>query len=168
MTNQQFVQLIDGAVRAELPQLVPASRLLVVAHACLESGWGHARAFLRGYNAFNLTAGPAWRGAEWTDVDGDTDGPTGKKITQVWRAYSSINDAVRDYWSFLGLDQNGGRYTKARAQLESAEPNVGEFAALLWKAGYFTANPLTYAQDLTKIRIAVAKLLGAPPAAPTP
>ena len=149
MTPQQFTEMLDTAVRQALPDLPEAGRQLLVAHGAYESGWGRCNAFTRGRNFGNITAGSQWTGAKWTDPGGDTDGK-GNKITQTWRAYPDLQSAVQDYWSFLGPQQNGGRYVKARLELEG-EARPGIFAAYLGKAGYFALNPVTYAQTLSKV-----------------
>jgi flagellum-specific peptidoglycan hydrolase FlgJ len=147
---------LRDAVAKELPQLKDSARALLLAHAALESGWGRAKAWRHGYNFGNITAGKAWKGAKWTDVDGDTDAK-GNPITQVWRAYSSLESAVADYWNFLGPDQNRGRYVKARACLEDAD--AINFARELHKAGYYELAEVEYARRLGSVLQIVLKEL---------
>jgi flagellum-specific peptidoglycan hydrolase FlgJ len=147
---------MEAAVEKELPQLKPSARALLLAHAALESGWGGARAWRRGFNFGNITAGKAWQGAKWTDVGGDVDGK-GNPITQVWRAYSTVEDAIADYWDFLGPNQNRGRYVKARACLEQGD--AINFALELHKAGYYELAAPEYARRLGVVLQIVLKEL---------
>jgi flagellum-specific peptidoglycan hydrolase FlgJ len=140
-----------AAISVELAQLSPAAQRLVLAHAAYESGFGTARAAVRGNNVFNITAGSAWSGETWTDVAGDeafdSQGNSLGRIDQVWRVYGSINEAVRDYWQFLGPSANRGRYATARAALEQADLSL--FAARLFAAGYFGLPVARYTAGLS-------------------
>lgn len=138
-----------AAILAELPQLTPEARLLVLSHAAYESGWGNGPAARRGYNVFNITTGSAWSGDWWEHVDGDTDG-AGNKITQKWRIYADLRAAVKDYWRFLGPGENRGRYAMARAALEAGDLPL--FVARLSQGGYFTLNAATYTTQLSAVR----------------
>lgn len=151
-----------AAIGAELPQLSTEAKVLILAHATYESGWGTARAAKRGNNVFNITAGSAWTGAAWDDASGDTEyDAQGNlkpgRIDQRWRIYDSLRHAVRDYWTFLGPNANRGRYVKARAALENG--NVGTFATELYAAGYFTLPASKYATQLGAVVASVRAVL---------
>lgn len=152
---------VHDAIAAELPGLPLASRMIVLAHAVYESGWGTARAAVRGFNVFNITAGSAWRGPSWSDVGGDLEYDAAgnvTRITQQWRIYGSLREAVRDYWTFLGPTANRGRYVKARAQLELG--SVTGFARELHAAGYYTLPPDRYAAQLSAVLDTVRRAIG--------
>ena len=139
-----------NAIGRALPQLSTQSRLIVLAHAAYESGFGKAKAAVRGSNVFNITAGSAWRGEAWDDVGGDLEyDATGKakRITQRWRIYPNLDGAIADYWQFLGPSANRGRYVKARQALEAGD--VATFVNELHAAGYFTLAPSKYLAGLT-------------------
>lgn len=135
-----------NAIQAVLPQLSTEAQAIILGHAAYESGFGKARAAVRGNNVFNITAGSAWSGAKWTDVSGDEDfdanGKSLGRIDQVWRIYPSLEEAVRDYWAFLGPTQNRGRYAVARAALEAGQ--LGRFVQELYTAHYFSLVPAKY------------------------
>lgn len=154
----KFAKDLFDVVGSTLVDLPLAARVLVTAHGCFESGYGIANAYRRGLNAFNLTAGPAWKGAKWSDVGGDVNAK-GQKITQLWRAYPTLAAGVADYWSFLGPEQNGGRYVMARAALQVG--NLAEFARLLHVAGYYELAPGLYAERLDGVALAIAPFLHA-------
>lgn len=142
-----LLSLRDVVVGA-LPDLKESAVDLLLAHAALESGWGTSRAFRRGLNFANLTAGPAWKGAKWVDVGGDKNA-AGEPITQTWRCYCTLDEAVRDYWTFLGPVANAGRYLKARGCLEDA--NAIDFATELHRAGYYELATQEYAHRLGQV-----------------
>lgn len=148
----RWVRDMYDAIAAELPQLSPSSRLLVLAHAAYESGWGTAKAARRGHNVFNITAGSAWTGPAWDDVGGDTEYDAAgnvTRITQRWRIYGSLREAVADYWRFLGPNANRGRYVNARAALERGD--LSDFGVKLYAAGYFTLPPQKYVTQLAAV-----------------
>ena len=146
-TGRDFCLALDAALQRVVPGLDTAARLVVVAHWGLESGFGEkGKAYQRGWNGANLTAGSAWKGDKWTDVNGDTDG-AGNSINQVWRIYPDLDSAVADYWSFLGPSENRGRYLVARFELQDG--NGESFARELGAAGYYQLNPDEYVRRFT-------------------
>lgn len=143
--KKAWLLTLDEEVAKTLPALSTSARHLLCAHGALESGWGVANAYRRGFNFGNLTAGPSWRGARWTDIGGDVNG-AGEKITQVWRAYPTLHDAILDYWEFLGPNQNHGRYLQARKFLENAD--AVDFGIALSRAGYYELSVTEYLKRL--------------------
>lgn len=152
----QWVKYTFDQVSAALPQLSVKSRLMIVAHAAYESGYGQLSSAMKkgSNNLFNLTAGPAWGGP--TVPGGDTNA-AGQPITQQWRVYPDYRASILDYWDFLGPNQNRGRYVAARAALQAGD--IAGFAQALYKAGYYELNPSTYTTQLSGTFNAVSKLL---------
>lgn len=152
----QWAKFLFDEITSAVPNLSVRTRLMMVAHAAYESGWGQKSSAMKAgtNNLWNITAGPAWKGP--TSAGGDTDG-AGKPIVQQWRVYPSYRAAIQDYWSFLGPDQNGGRYVKARAALEDGD--LQGFARELYSAGYFTLSPGAYASALAGVYGSVSDLL---------
>jgi len=174
--SAKWAASLYGVISRELPQLSPKARVLMVAHAAYESGWGQKAAAARGSNnIWNLTAGSAWTGQIDFQPDADlsynvsecsrlgrpvttqSNGKPACRIDQRWRKYPSVNEAVRDYWSFLGPQQNGGRYIKARAALEAGD-TVG-FARELAAVGYYTLPSAEYAKKLGEVVESVQRRL---------
>lgn len=173
-----WARTLYNVVGQELPQLSVAARLLIVAHGGYESGWGTGKTMRRGNNnVFNITAGSSWKGTVDRAVNADTSysaadcqrqgrpmDKTDSKgrpycdIDQTWRKYASLNDAVRDYWDFLGPNQNGGRYVLARQALEAAD--VTAFGNALSRAGYFTLPVSEYVANLQAIVNTARKFVG--------
>lgn len=166
-----WVEKVRAQVDASLPFLSPNARALVVAHAAMESGYGRATAS-GVFNLFNLTRGandprPSFveQNADWEylqlsgapppSVDGSPwqQAPGGgwrRRIPQRWRAYSSIDEGLRDYWEFLG----GARYRPARDALSRAD--LGAFVALLASAGYYTLPETEYLARMEKVSTATS------------
>lgn len=150
MTPEQkaWVADMEKAITSTLSPLSLEGQKLLIAHGAFESGWGKSNAYRRGFNFGNLTAGKSWAGAKWTDVGGDSEyDKDGRKkiITQQWRAYPTLNDAVSDYWDFLG----GPRYAHARDAL--AKGDAFQFCTLLSKGGYFTLPCSKYVAGLNGV-----------------
>lgn len=180
LTNLQWARLVYMGAGEAIPGLSIAGRILLVSHAAYESGWGRQATAARvANNIFNITAGPAWSGdtfrqkdADWEYYKGTGTPPTAatpwsqdsagrwrRRIDQVWRKYATYRDALVDYWGFLGPGQNRGRYVFARAALEAGNPVL--FANELYKAGYFTLPPTTYASAVASIFSTVSTMLDA-------
>lgn len=177
-SKQAWAQQLAAVVAVELPQLSEAARTLVVAHGGLESGWGTGPTLARGnHNVFNITAGRGYQGA--VDVAANADrsyaasdcqaqgrpmayrdsaGRPYCVVDQRWRAYTSGNEAVRDYWDFLNR-QVGGRYVRAAAALERAD--VLAFAGELGRAGYYTLPAGDYAKQLQGVYSTAQRFLRA-------
>lgn len=115
--QQDFIRRFNSEVLHSDIQLAQEGRALLTAHACLESGYGTAKAWKHGFNFGNITAGSTWHGLVFRDVGGDTaydkDGKFLGKITQDWRVYPSVQAALADYWQLLGWR----RYVRARLAL---------------------------------------------------
>ena len=160
-----WLRAFDAEVSKSLP-LSESARWLLDAHATFESGWGASRAFRKGFNFANITAGPYWHGATFVDVGGDTEykpgNPTPHTITQVWRVYPTLGDAIEDYWAFLGWP----RYVAARNCMEQGD--VAGFVGALHDGGYFTEPPALYFQGMQATLHKVTSTLRGPPPDPTP
>lgn len=139
------------------PKLSTAAKVLIVAHAAFESDWGKGTAAKLGFNYFNITAGPAWKGEviKGPDTEYDKAGNV-KNITQQFRKYPSDRAAIEDYLSFLSK-QNGGRYSKAYTALLAGK--LEDFVRELSIAGYFTLPLAQYQERMAKVNEIVIKLL---------
>lgn len=138
-TVAEFVSNVYGAIDSAAPSLGTKSKLMVLAHAAYESGWGKATAAKEGNNLFNITAGSSWGGpvVGGSDTEYDSAGNV-KSITQRFRAYGSVEESVADYINFL----QGSRYSAAYSALVNGDP-VG-FVRALSAAHYFTLPEAQY------------------------
>ena len=122
---------------AAFPALSRNTKILIIAQAAHESGWGKGTAAKAGYNFWNLTAGSAWTGAitGGGDLECDATGANCRPITQKFRKYASVQAAIIDYLSFLST-QNGGRYLAAYNSLIAGDATA--FFTNLRAGGYYT------------------------------
>lgn len=183
MDKAQWAKLIYDTAGAAIPGISAAGRVLLVAHAAYESGWGQVATAARlANNIFNITAGSAWKGTKLVEKNADWEYPLGaattapqppppattpwqkdakgrwrRRIDQVWRKYPDYRAAILDYWDFLGPNQNGGRYVAARNALQAG--NAAVFASELSKARYFTLPPAQYASEVGAVMSTVSRFL---------
>ncbi len=109
--------------------------LLVLAQGALETGWGahviHDANGESSHNLFNIKASGEWDGPAVEVSTVEFHGGAPVQLRDRFRAYDSIESAVRDYLAFL---QGNRRYQGA---LDSAQ-DPARFADELQKAGYAT------------------------------
>lgn len=145
-TPQEFVEKLKPYAEQAAAELgVPARAL--VAQAALETGWGrHLPRHSDGSSSFNLFGIKAHRGWDGSAINHQTtEFRNGSMQSEraSFRAYGSVEDAFRDYVSFLKANP---RYADA---LRAGQNGVQGFAQGLQKAGYAT-DP-AYAQKLTRV-----------------
>lgn len=159
-SRTDFIKRIWQALgRSGKKEVGTAQKAIIVAQAVHEAGWGIASASRKGYNYWNLTAGPYWKGPVVIGPDTEYD-KTGKvkNISQKFRQYRSDDEAVADFLKFIGP---GTRYAKAWEQL--VKGNAMEYLAELYAAGFFT-QPLPLYQKAVRdsLRTVVTATEGAP------
>lgn len=135
--RKEFVTTLWSAL-SSFPQLPRMTKLIIIAQAAHESGWGKGTAAKNGYNYWNITAGSQWKGdvIGGGDLECDAAGQNCRSITQKFRKYRSNVDAIQDYLSFLST-QNGGRYKDAYSALMQGD--IVAFVTELRAHGYYTA-----------------------------
>lgn len=145
-----LAELADEVARqlSELrPDLTEAARAraaqIVAALGALESGYGTTNAYRQGFNFGNVSAGSSWAGPVigGGDLEYDSNGKV-KRITQSWRAYGSLAEAVSDWLRLISWS----RYRAARDALMLGDADG--FAAGLRAGGYFTAPLAEYQAGL--------------------
>lgn len=144
--KKSFVKMMDAVLSAL--GLAPETRLIVMAHAGVETALGTAGTGPSGNNFWNITAGSYWTGNVVLGGDQEPDGQGGwKNITQKWRAYATPLDGAKDYLNFLSRStpvaaQYPASYADAWAYAVAGD--VSGFVYTLRDAGYFTADPAKY------------------------
>ncbi|MEN6586980.1 MAG: flagellar assembly peptidoglycan hydrolase FlgJ [Sulfuricella sp.] len=123
---------------------VPAHFLL--GHAALESGWGkHEIRDAQGnnsHNLFGIKAGKGWNGAVMEAQTTEYVNGVAQKKTELFRAYDSYADGLKDYASLL---KNNPRY----ASMFTQPLDASGFARGLQQGGYAT-DPM-YADKLARV-----------------
>ena len=171
-----------------LPQLSTKSKLIIIAHAAYESGWGQAAKHLAlgTNNIFNVTKGSVARTGQW-------DGTTVTQPDADWEYYQEgktypVAPPPGSPWV---VDPKNGQYRRRIPQVWRKYPNyrtaildywdflgpnqnggryVAARAALeagdlttfgnaLYKAGYFTLPPGEYVASMTKMLDSVQKVM---------
>ena len=103
----------------------------VIAHAARESAWGTS-GLAKFNNLFGVKAGKTWTGPT-VDIKTKEEYQAGVLTTVMarWRAYSSYEDCIRDYYNLLS--------NKRYEHVKEAEGEIDYFAKLR-DAGYFTST----------------------------
>lgn len=146
-----FVAQMWAVVSRVWPGASMATKQLIVSHGAYESGWGAGVAYRLGNNPANITKGSS----NVPSIEGpDQDCSSGVcvPITQKFRAYTSLDDGITDYLSFL----QSARYLPAYHLLLAGD--VG-FAAALGNAGYYTQNIDTYVKNFKAVLAGVQSRL---------
>jgi hypothetical protein len=101
--QEDFVRAVMSAAATRLPY---RARTLVTAWGALESGWGQTRQAKLGHNLWNVSKGN-WTGP--TMAGNDTEYAPGsltpRPITQQWRVYSSLDEALVDVLRLLSTSK---------------------------------------------------------------
>lgn len=143
-SSKEFVNRVwPHAVEASRSTGIPPQFL--VGHAALESGWG--RSEIRksdgstSYNLFGIKASKGWTGQTVDATTTEYVNGQPQQTVERFRAYSSYEEAFRDYASLL---RSNPRYGGVIGSQDGAE-----FAKGLQRAGYAT-DP-SYADKLSRI-----------------
>lgn len=136
-TKTNFINAMLTAIGTQIPD---TGKILTIAWAAFESDWGRTTGFLKANNPFNITAGSHWSGdtVPGPDTEYDAQGKV-KNITQAWRKYNNISDAVGDMVSFLTISNSNNK--AGRDALFSGD--IG-FVQKLYAGKYFTLPPDKY------------------------
>lgn len=132
-TKRDFIQAMRLAIGTQIP--VPGL-LLTIAWAAFESNWGRTTGFRLANNPWNITAGSKWTGpvVPGPDTEYDNKGNV-KNITQQWRKYNTIADAVGDMVTFLTVTNS--QYLAARDLLFKGDTSFTDSLA----AGHYYTLP---------------------------
>lgn len=152
-TKNGFIKTMLAAIGTQIPN---AGQLLTVAWAAFESDWGRTTGFLKANNPFNITAGSKWSGdtVPGPDTEYDAQGKI-KNITQAWRKYNNISDAVGDMVTFLTISNTSNK--EGRDLLFSGDIS---FVQKLYAGHYFTLPPDKYQAGVENTLSDVQRLQG--------
>lgn len=113
MNPAAFVLQVLPPIKKALPASPREVHRMLLAHAALETGWGEAKAFVKGRNLYNITRTPEDARAviEGPDLEYSKSGV--KRITQRFAAYDSYDESIEHFLRFINRD----RYRPALEQL---------------------------------------------------
>ena len=102
-----------------------------IAQAALETGWGTSDMMVKAHAYFGIKAGTNWKGKVYSSKTKECyDGSTFTIITDLFRAYDSLEESVEDYYDLI---TSLGRYAFACNQ---TDPKICIQA--IWDGGYAT------------------------------
>ena len=154
-TQQEFLNKFgNAATKASSETGIPTK--FILGQAALESGWGkkEVKDMNTGNNSFNLfgiKAGKNWKGPTVEAMTTEYINGIPQKVSQKFKAYSSYEDAFKDYANLIA---NNSRYEKA---MQATDDPI-QFAKEIARAGYAT-DPL-YSEKLARIYATSMKNIG--------
>lgn len=132
MEPNKFIELVLPLARNEYLTrerwVLPS---VCIAQAALETGWGTSKKMMISHAIFGIKAGKSWRGKVYSSKTNECyDGVTYTQITDLFRAYDSYEESVKDYYDLI---TSSSRY-------EKAINNSDAFDSIkqIWEGGYAT------------------------------
>ena len=103
MTKQQFLEKISSIVVAENNKRgKPLFASVVIAQAICESAWGQSQLMMKANAVFGIKCGKSWKGKYYNAKTKECyDGKNYISITDNFRAYSSLEESVKDYFDLI-------------------------------------------------------------------
>lgn len=143
MTKKQFIENVASLVIAENEyRKNPLFNSVVIAQACLETGFGKSSLMIKANAIFGIKATKAWKGKVYNSKTKECyNGVTNVTIDACFRAYDSFADSISDYFDLICKNS---RYKKA---INSSSP---EECIKAIKDGGYATDP-KYVDSILKI-----------------
>lgn len=143
MKKQEFINLIAPIVIAENEfRGNPLFSSVVIAQACLETGYGKSGLMMKANAVFGIKATKSWKGKVYNSKTKECyDGVTNVTINACFRAYNNLAESVSDYFDLICKTS---RYRKALVA-ETPEQCITEI-----KKGGYATDP-KYIDSIMKI-----------------
>lgn len=143
MKKQEFIEKVASLVIAENEyRKNPLFNSVVIAQACLETGYGKSSLMIKANAIFGIKATKSWKGKVYNSKTKECyDGVTNITIDSCFRAYDSFADSISDYFDLICKNS---RYKKA---INSSSPE--ECIKAIKEGGYAT-DP-KYVDSIMKI-----------------
>ena len=142
-----LINIISNRFKDLPDDMIHAFANVLLAQIKLETGLKSSHCWNVGnIHATSNSKNEFWKGlvAVWDDPQVDKSGQKYINVDWFWRAYSSLEEGLGDYYLFLEK--------KFPAAIEYAKQgDAYNFGMALGKAGYYTANKQTYSKGLAKI-----------------
>lgn len=140
--QQDFINSIKNIVIEENRKRgFPLFASVVIAQACLETGYGASQMMLKANAIFGIKAGGSWRGKVYNAKTNEVYNNKAVTISATFRAYDSLSESIRDYFDLIC---NSLRYRGALHQ-----NNWLEYISAIIRGGYAT-DP-TYVSKISQI-----------------
>lgn len=109
---KSFIKIISNIAQAEcnkrIKKILPS---VCIAQAACESAWGTSSKMIKANAVFGIKAGSSWKGKVYSTKTKECyDSIKYTTITDLFRAYDSLEDSVADYYNLLTCND---RYCKA-------------------------------------------------------
>lgn len=103
MNKSEFLKKIAPIVQAENKKRGnPLFSSVVIAQAICESGWGQSQIMMKANAIFGIKATKTWKGKVYNAKTKECyDGKTYTNITACFRAYNSLDESIKDYFSLI-------------------------------------------------------------------
>lgn len=143
MNKKEFIENVASLVIAENEYRGnPLYSSVVIAQACLETGFGKSSLMIKANAIFGIKASKAWKGKVYNSKTKECyDGITNVTIDACFRAYNSFADSISDYFDLICKNS---RYKKA---INSSSP---EECIKAIKDGGYATDP-KYVDSILKI-----------------
>lgn len=143
MKKKEFIENVASLVIAENEfRKNPLFSSVVIAQACLETGYGKSSLMIKANAIFGIKATKTWKGKVYNSKTKECyDGVTNVTIDACFRAYTSFADSISDYFDLICKNS---RYKKA---INSSSPE--ECIKAIKEGGYAT-DP-KYVDSILKI-----------------
>lgn len=143
MKKQEFIENVASLVIAENEfRGNPLFSSVVIAQACLETGFGKSSLMIKANAIFGIKASKVWKGKVYNSKTKECyDGVTNVTIDACFRAYDNFADSISDYFDLICKNS---RYKKA---INSSTPQ--ECIKAIKEGGYAT-DP-KYVDSILKI-----------------
>lgn len=112
MKANEFINKIAPIVKLEnIRRGKPLFSSVVIAQACLESGYGSSSLMMRANAVFGIKASSSWKGKVYNAITRECyDGVSMTNVNACFRAYNSLDESIKDYFDLI---INLPRYKKA-------------------------------------------------------
>lgn len=112
MTKKEFIEKVASLVIAENEYRGnPLFNSVVIAQACLETGYGKSSLMLKANAIFGIKATKTWSGKVYNSKTKECyDGITNVSINACFRAYNNFSESISDYFDLICKNS---RYRKA-------------------------------------------------------
>lgn len=143
MTKAEFIETLGRLAQAECAKrslwVLPS---VCIGQAALETGWGRSSLMVKANAFFGIKAGSSWKGKVYSARTQECyDGVNYTEITDVFRAYDSLEESVSDYYDLL---------TKSSRYAAACNVTDAEQAITAIKNGGYATSP-TYIVNVMNV-----------------